>query len=108
MKILAVKKLFEYPILSKNSSINDKYLRYVPKTLQPYVIWLDVYKDGRTPNIQFVLQFDGVEYTFTPFESIDEMKYYLSNVLKDYRSGELVKQVEEAKDSGSYKIHFDF
>ena len=105
--IYSSKKLFEYPEVNI-SDVNQKYLRYIPKTLQPYVIWLDVYKYGRETNIQLIFEFDGVQYLANVgFDSISEMKFFVSDVLKDYRSGALEQEIYDAISEGKSKIVYD-
>ena len=101
MYIYSSKRVFEYPENVNVADIDQRYIRYVPKTLQQYVTWLDVYKYSRETNIKIYLKFNGVTYGWTcGFDNVSEMKFYLSILLKDYRSGKLEQDINNAISEG--------
>lgn len=59
-----------------NQVIEKRLLRYLPKQILPYVVWLDSEKTGRNQYVYWlVLEKDGTEINAEPCDSVSELRY---------------------------------
>lgn len=62
-------------------TIEKRLLKYIPKKLQQYVVWLDYEKSSHVYFLTF--EKDGIEYSAEPSDSVDELRYNARQFVSD-------------------------
>ena len=69
-------------------AVEKRLLKYIPKQLRPYVVWLDSEKVGNHQWTYFLtVEKDGVEMSAEPCDSVSELTWEAKSLLK-YVTGE--------------------
>lgn len=68
--------------------VEQRLMKYIPKAVRPYVVWLD---SERTGNHQYIywltLEKDGKEYSAEPADSVSELNWNAKQMIP-YLNGE--------------------
>ena len=61
--------------------IEQKFMRYIPKSMQKYVVWLDFEKSSHVYFLTF--EKDGVEVNAEPSDTVDELNWNAKQCKKE-------------------------